>query len=178
MFDLNKFKKKNICIMGLMGSGKSIVGKDLSKYLNLKYYDADKEIELKTKKSIQSIFNEEGESYFRDIEEEICLELLTKNNCVISLGGGSIINGKIRKVIKQNSYSIYLQVKVKVLVDRLKYSKKRPLINKNKNKIEILKQLYENRKIFYEKADFIVNNNNDKNLVLEKIKSKLKSYAE
>ena len=119
-------------------------------------------------KSIQRIFNEEGESYFRDIEEEICKRLLTKNNCVISLGGGSIINKKIRKLIKQNSYSIYLQVKLKVLVDRLKYSKQRPLLNKNTKNIEILKQLYENRKIFYEKADFIVNNNNDKNLVLEK----------
>ena len=178
MFDLDKFKKKNICIVGLMGSGKSMIGKDLSKYLNFKFYDSDKEIELKTKKSIQRIFNEEGESYFRDIEEEICKELLTKNNCVISLGGGSIINKKIRKLIKQNSYSIYLQVKLKVLVDRLKYSKQRPLLNKNTKNIEILKQLYENRKIFYEKADFIVNNNNDKNLVLEKIQSKFKLYAE
>ena len=177
MLDLNKFKKKNICIIGLMGSGKSIIGKDLSKYLNFKYYDSDKEIELKTKKSIKRIFNEEGESYFRDIEEEICIDLLTKNNCVISLGGGSIINSKIRKVIKQNSYSIYLQVKLKVLVDRLKNSKQRPLLNKNINKIEILKQLYLDRKIFYEKADFIVNNNNDKYLVLEKIQSKLKLYA-
>ncbi len=177
MLDLNKFKKKNICIIGLMGSGKSIIGKDLSKYLNFKYYDSDKEIELKTKKSIKKIFNEEGESYFRDIEEEICIDLLTKNNCVISLGGGSIINSKIRKVIKQNSYSIYLQVKLKVLVDRLKNSKQRPLLNKNINKIEILKQLYLDRKIFYEKADFIVNNNNDKYLVLEKIQSKLKLYA-
>ena len=50
MFDLDKFKKKNICIMGLMGSGKSMIGKDLSKYLNFKFYDSDKEIEHKTKK--------------------------------------------------------------------------------------------------------------------------------
>ena len=130
MFDLTKIKKKNICIMGLMGSGKSIIGKDLSKYLNLKFYDTDKEIELKTKKSINTIFEEEGESYFRDIEEKICIELLTNDNCVISLGGGSIINKKIRKSIKQNSYSIYLQVKLNNLLNRLKSSKKRPLLNK------------------------------------------------
>ena len=136
MFDLTEIKKKNICIMGLMGSGKSIIGKDLSKYLNLKFYDTDKEIELKTKKSINEIFEEEGESYFRDIEEKICIELLTKNNCVISLGGGSIINKKIRKIINQNSYSIYLQVKLNNLLNRLKFSKKRPLLNKNLNKKE------------------------------------------
>ena len=94
MYDLSKIKKKNICIMGLMGSGKSIIGKDLSKYLKLKFYDTDKVIELKTKKSISTIFEDHGESYFRNIEEETCLDLLQQNNCVISLGGGSIINKK------------------------------------------------------------------------------------
>ena len=67
MYDLSKIKRKNICIMGLMGSGKSIIGKDLSKYLNLKFYDTDKEIELKMKKKISAIFEEDGEDYFRDI---------------------------------------------------------------------------------------------------------------
>ncbi len=178
MLDLAGLKKKNICIMGLMGSGKSIVGKDLSKYLNLKFYDTDKEIELKAKKSINAIFQEEGEVYFRKIEEKICLELLSDNNCIISLGGGSIINKKIRNLIKQNSYSIYLEVKINYLLDRIKSSKKRPLLNKKLSNREILKNLYNDRRKFYEKADFIVNNNNDKFQVLEKIKSKLNSYAD
>ena len=112
MFNLNEIKKKNICIIGLMGSGKSIIGKDLSNYLNLKFYDTDKAIELETNKSINKIFEEDGELYFRTIEEKICLELLNHNNCLISLGGGSIINKKIREIIKKNSYSIYLQVKL------------------------------------------------------------------
>ena len=98
MFDLTKIKKKNICIMGLMGSGKSIIGKDLSKNLNLKFYDTDKEIELMTNKKISAIFKEEGESYFRDIEEKVCIEILNIDNCIISLGGGSIISKKIRKI--------------------------------------------------------------------------------
>ena len=178
MFDLNGLKKKNICIMGLMGSGKSIIGKDLSKYLNLKFYDTDKEIELKAKKNINAIFQEKGEVYFRKIEEKICLELLSDNNCVISLGGGSVINKKIRDLIKQNSYSIYLEVKINYLLDRIKFSKKRPLLNKNLSNREILKNLYNDRRKFYEKADFIVNNNNDKFQVLEKIKSELNSYAD
>ncbi len=177
MFNLTEIKKKNICIIGLMGSGKSIIGKDLSKHLNLKFYDADKEIELKAKKSINAIFQEKGEQYFRKIEEKICLELLGDNNCVISLGGGSIINKKIRKAIRQNSYSIYLNVKLDILLNRLKSSKKRPLLNQNLNKKEILENLYEERRKFYEKADFVVNNNNDKLQVLESIKSNLKSYA-
>ena len=177
MFNLIVIKKKNICIMGLMGSGKSIIGKDLSKYSNLKFYDTDKEIELKTKKSINEIFEKDGESYFREIEEKICLELLSKNNCIISIGGGSIINKKIRKAINQNSYSIYLQVKLNNLENRLKLSKKRPLLNNQSNNKEILENLYYERRKFYEKADFIVNNDNDKSQVLEKIKFKLNSYA-
>ena len=177
MFDLTTIKKKNICIIGLMGSGKSIIGKDLSKTLNLKFYDTDREIEQKTKKSISTIFKEYGESYFRDIEEKICIELLMNDNCVISLGGGSIINKKIRKVIKENSYSIYLQVKLNNLLQRLKSSKKRPLLNKIQDKKDTLEDIYINRRKFYEKANFIVNNDNDKLQVLEKIKSELNSYA-
>ena len=176
MFDLTEIKKKNICIMGLMGSGKSIIGKDLSKYLDLKFYDTDREIELKMKKSISSIFEEGGESYFRDIEVKVCTDLLNLENCVISLGGGSIINQDIRKVIKKNSYSIYLQVKINNLLERLRSSKKRPLLNKNLNKRETLENLYNNRRRFYEKADLIVKNDNDKFKVLEKIKSELKLY--
>jgi len=177
MFNLIEIKKKNVCIMGLMGSGKSIIGKDLSKYSNLKFYDTDKEIELKTKKSISEIFEKDGEAYFRKIEEKICLELLTENNCIISLGGGSIINKKIRKAVDQNSFSIYLQVKLNNLLSRIKSSKKRPLLNNNKNKKETLQALYYQRRKFYEKADFIVNNDNDKYQVLKKIKTELNSYA-
>ena len=176
MFDLSKIKKKNICIIGLMGSGKSIIGKDLSEYLNLKFYDTDKEIELKTNKSVSKIFEEQGEQYFRKIEEKICIKLLSQNNCVISLGGGSIVNGNIRKEIKQNSYSIFLQVKLNNLLKRLKTSKKRPLLNNKLDKKEILKNLFEDRRKFYERADFIVSNNNDKLQVLDKIKSELSQY--
>ena len=149
----------------------------MSKDLNLKFYDTDKDIELKTKKNINEIFKEAGEPYFRDIEEKICTELLSLDNCVISLGGGSIINRKIRKVININSYSIYLQVKLNNLLKRLKSSKKRPLLNKNSSRRETLINLYNDRRKFYEKADFIVNNDNDKFQALENIKSELNSYA-
>ena len=104
MYNLSKINRKNICIMGLMGSGKSVIGKELSKFLDFKFYDIDKEIELKTKKSINEIFKENGELYFRNLEEKICVKLLNQNNCVISLGGGSVTNKKIRK-LRVYSYS-------------------------------------------------------------------------
>ena len=177
MLDLSEINKKNICIIGLMGSGKSMIGKDLSKYLNLNFYDTDKEIELKTKKKINEIFEKEGESYFRDIEEKVCIEILTNDNCVISLGGGSIISKKIRKIIKKNSYSIYLQVTLNNLLNRLKFSRKRPLLNNNSNKSEIMRKLLKDRQKYYEKADLIINNNGDKSQSLKEIKSQLNKYA-
>ena len=177
MLDLSVINKKNICIMGLMGSGKSIIGKDLSKNLNLKFYDTDKEIELMTNKKISEIFKEEGESYFRDIEEKVCIEILTIDNCVVSLGGGSIISKKIRKIIKKNSFSIYLQVKLNNLQNRLKFSRNRPLLNKNLNNSEILKNIFKDRQKYYEKADLIINNDGDKSRSLIEIKSQLNKYA-
>ncbi len=176
MFDFAIIKKKNICIMGLMGSGKSMIAKDLSKQFKIKFYDTDREIENKTNKSIDLIFEEKGESYFREIEEEVCLELLQNNNCIISLGGGSIINKKIRQSIELNSLSIYLKVDLNILAKRLKSSKKRPLLNKNENKIDILQNLYKRRQKFYEKADLSVDNNKDKYQVLEQIKYALELY--
>ena len=176
MLDLSMIKKRNICIIGLMGSGKSIIGKDLSKYLNFKFYDTDKEIELKENKTINSIFKQDGELYFRKIEEKICLKLLDKDDCVISLGGGSIINKKIRQAIEENSYSIYLKVNLNNLLKRLKLSKKRPLLNLNINRKKTLENLYNDRRKFYEKADLTINNNEDKYRVLEKIKSKIELY--
>ncbi len=177
MLNLSEINKKNICIIGLMGSGKSIIGKNLSKYLNFKFYDTDREIELMTNKKISSIFDDEGESYFRHIEEKVCIKILNNDNCIISLGGGSIVSKNIRKIIKKNSYSIYLKVNLNNLQNRLKFSKKRPLLKKNLSKIKILENLLKNRKKYYEKADLIINNDGDKFQALNEIKSKLNMYA-
>ncbi len=172
-----KFKKntvKNICFVGFMGSGKSILGKDLSKLYNIEFFDSDFEIEKKIGKSINQIFIDSGENYFRKIEEKVCIDLLKVENCIISLGGGSIINSKIRKIIKKNSFSIYLKVDINILLKRLKTSKKRPLLKYN-NK-EDIKKLYNEREIFYNKSDFVIDNNNNKYDAIQKIKVNLKKY--
>ena len=172
-----KFKKnrvKNICFVGFMGSGKSILGRDLSKLYNIEFFDSDLEIEKKIGKIINQIFIDSGENYFRKIEEKVCIDLLKVENCIISLGGGSIINSNIRKIIKKNSFSIYLKVDINILLKRLKSSKKRPLLKYN-NK-EDIKKLYNEREIFYNKSDFVIDNNNNKYDAIQKIKVNLKKY--
>ena len=172
-----KFKKnivKNICFVGFMGSGKSILGRDLSKLYNIEFFDSDLEIEKRIGKNIDQIFISSGEEHFREIEEKVCIDLLKVENCIISLGGGSIINSNIRKIIKKNSFSIYLKVDINILLKRLKSSKKRPLL-KYSNKDDI-KKLYNEREIFYNKSDLVIDNNNNKYDAIQKIKVNLKKY--
>ena len=167
------FKKnsvKNLCLLGLMGSGKSVIGKELSKLHNIDFLDTDHIIEEETGKKIAFIFKNYGELYFREIEERICLKLLERKNCVIALGGGSIVSKKVRELINKNSFSIYLKVDIKTLVDRIRNTKKRPLLN-NVDRNEVLGRLYEQRKKFYNKANLIVENNFEKQEIVHKINS-------
>ncbi len=169
------FEKKginNICLVGMMGCGKSIIGNELGEYYKIKYIDSDKIIEEEVGESINDIFKNHGEIFFRNYEEKICQKLLNKKNCIISLGGGSVENLNIRNTIKKNSYSIYLKVDIGILYKRLKNSIKRPLLN-NVNKKLKLQEIYNRRKEFYNNADLIVDNNYDKNQVMKIITNKL-----
>ena len=153
--DINE--KMNITLCGMMGSGKSAVGKLLAKNINFNFIDVDKLIEIKTNKSISRIFAEEGESYFRNLEEKITIKELKNKKTILSLGGGAIINTLIRKSIKENSYNIYLKVSNDVLEKRLKYSKNRPLIIK-KNLTQTISDLIKKREKYYRNADLIIRN--------------------
>tara|TARA_Y100000768_G_scaffold45650_1_gene29793 strand:- start:3 stop:527 length:525 start_codon:yes stop_codon:yes gene_type:complete len=174
MYIFNKTGKINICLVGLMGSGKTVVAKELGRALNFNFFDTDKEIENKVGKSINQIFEDNGEEYFRKIEEQICLKYLKKNKSVISLGGGSISNSKVRDAIKTYSFSIYLKVDINILEKRLGNSNKRPLL-KNVDKLNTLKNLYKSRKKFYNKSDLLIENNYDKFEVINKIRLSIKA---
>jgi len=175
--NLDKLGKKNICFIGLMGSGKSVIGSLLSKELGIKFYDSDNIIEKKINKKINQIFSDHGENYFRKIEEDVVLSLLNYKNCVISLGGGSILSYLTRKALKINSFSIYLKVNIEILNKRIKNSNKRPLI-KNENAKEKLIRLIQDRKKYYNEANLIINNAKDTKEALKNIKDNLKKYYE
>ena len=146
----------------MMGSGKSAIGRILADKLDYNFIDVDKMIENEAKKTIKKIFEEDGEQYFRDLEEKITINILEYKETIVSLGGGAIINKKIRSSIKKNSYNIYLNVDVDILTKRLQYSKTRPIIYKKNLKKE-LNNLISIREQFYRKADLIVKN--EKNII-------------
>ena len=146
---------KNLTLTGMMGVGKSTIGKNLAKKLNYNFIDVDKIIEAKEGLSINSIFEKKSESYFRKIENEITLFELKKNNSVISLGGGAFLSDSIRRNAKKSSVSFWLDVPIDELIKRLRINNKRPLLD-NKNIGESIRKIYFDRKKIYKEADYRV----------------------
>ena len=136
----------------MMGVGKSTVGKILAKKLNYNFVDVDKLIEAEQGISINLIFKNKSESYFRKIESEITLLELKKSNSIISLGGGAFLDNTIRKSAKKLSTSFWLDVPIEELIKRLKKNRKRPLLFR-KNTNEKVKKIYFDRKKIYNEAD-------------------------
>ena len=160
--------KKNIVLIGMMGSGKSLIGKLLSKKLNFEFIDIDNKIEEKEDKTISDIFKKNGEKYFRRIEEDLSINYLTLENKIISLGGGGYINPIIRKQCVKNSISIWLDWKDETLIERIKNSKKRPLAMKL-NTSEIKKLIVDRSKI-YNLSGYKINCDKlNKNKIVKKI---------
>ena len=147
--------KKNLVLVGMMGSGKSTIGKLLSEKLNLKFYDIDKIIEFDQKMKIAEIFTQKGEKIFRAIEEKTTIDHLDLSEVVISLGGGSFLNENIRKKAINKSKTFWLNWNSSTLISRIKKSKKRPIAF-NLNDSEIL-ELIEKRAKIYSKAQFKIN---------------------
>ena len=160
--------KENLVFLGMMGSGKSSIGLMVAKKLKLNFTDIDYEIEKELGKKIIDIFEENGEDFFRKIEEKITLKKLKLNSSVISLGGGAFMNKNIRKEVLKNHLSFWLNWNSKILLERIKNSKKRPLaINSPNNEII---NLIQKRSTIYAKALFEIKCDNlSKNEVVNKI---------
>jgi shikimate kinase len=151
------YSNKNLVFLGMMGSGKSSIGKLVSKKLALPFVDIDNLIVKITGMNISEIFEKKGEKYFRNLEEKITIKSLKKNNNIISLGGGGFINNKIRKEVITNHYSFWLNWDESILLNRIKNSNKRPLAFTSTDQ-EIRKMIRKRSKI-YSDALFKINCN-------------------
>ena len=136
-------------LIGMMGSGKSSVGKLLANKLQFSNIDIDKEIEKDEKLSIKEIFEKKGENYFREIESKYLLR--KRKLAVVSCGGGIILNKKNREFLKTSGYTIYLKSSIPTLEKRLLNENGRPLLS-NDNLKETLINIYNNRRTLYTSA--------------------------
>jgi len=148
---------KNLVFLGMMGAGKSSIGNLVSKKLNIPFIDIDNLIEEHAGMTIPKIFENNGESYFRNLEEKITIKSLNNKKNVISLGGGGFVNDKIRKNIISNHFSFWLDWDESVLLRRIKGSKNRPLVFRSTD--QEIKQLIKKRSKVYSKAKFKINCN-------------------
>ncbi len=161
--------KKNLVLTGMMGVGKSTVGKKLAKKLGLKFVDVDQLIEKKEKVKIKDIFENKGENYFRKVEKQITLDVLKNKNLLIALGGGAFLNSSIRKEIKNSCISFWLDLNLKILSTRLKNVRKRPLLDKDDLEGSI-NRIYSERKKIYSESDYRIKIKSTKaNEVIDKI---------
>ena len=149
--------KKNLVLLGMMGVGKTRIGKYVAKRLKINFFDIDKLVEKKNEMKITEIFKTKGEIYFRKEEEFVTMKYLNKKGSIISLGGGAFINDKIREKVLSECISMWLNVNLKTIYKRLKNSNIRPLANNNQNNLD---KIFLERKKIYSLADHEINCDN------------------
>lgn len=146
--------KNNIILIGLSTCGKTTLGKDLSKELNMDFIDCDDYIEKKTKLKISEIFSKYGESYFRELEKEVVEELKNCKNTIISTGGGMPIYNHNINTLKEVGRVIFINTPIEELIKRNEEVKNRPLLKGDiVNKIG---KLYEERINIYNMAHYTI----------------------
>jgi shikimate kinase len=141
-----------IVLVGMMGVGKTSIGKRLAARLGLEFVDADEEIEAAASMTIAEMFDKFGEAYFRDGERRVIARLIDGTPKVIATGGGAFINDETRALILQRTLSIWLDADIRILAERVARRSHRPLL-RDRDPVEVLTELGKVRNPIYAAAD-------------------------
>jgi shikimate kinase len=150
-----KLGQHPIVLVGLMGAGKSSVGRRLSEKLGIPFVDADHEIETAAGKSINDIFAEHGETYFREGERRVIARLMSNGAQVLATGGGAYMNDETRARIQDGGVSVWLKASLPLLMKRVMKRQDRPLL-KNDDPEGVMRALMDKRYPVYARADVTV----------------------
>jgi shikimate kinase/3-dehydroquinate synthase len=151
---------QSIVLVGLMGAGKTAIGKRLAARIGLPFYDGDQEIEQAAGITISEIFQRHGEAHFRAGEKRVIQRLLNQGPIVLAPGGGAFLDPETRALIKERAVSIWLNCPLSVLISRVKGRTHRPLLN-NGDPAEILRRLSAERNPIYATADIVIHGSED-----------------
>ena len=146
---------KSLVFVGLMGAGKSAIGRRVAAQLDLPFLDADNEIEAAAGKTISDIFAEDGEPYFRDREERVIERLLIEGPCILATGGGAFITKTTRQLILSQAISIWLKADLDVLMERVGRRDHRPLL-KTQDPRAVMQKLMDDRYPIYAQANITI----------------------
>jgi len=145
----------NIVLTGFMGTGKTAVGRELSRLLNMKIVDVDTEIEKSQQMTINEIFKQSGELRFREMETEMIRELSERKDVIISTGGGAVLRQENVDVLRKQGIIVCLMATPETILKRTSHSSNRPLLQVE-DPFEKIKELLDFRRPFYEKADVMI----------------------
>jgi shikimate kinase len=152
----NHYGTQNVYLVGLMGAGKTTIGRSLAKRLNLDFVDSDREIEARTGVSIPTVFEIEGEEGFRKREAQMIADLSRLSGRVVATGGGAVLRQENRANLRASGFVVYLNVPPHTLWERTRHDRNRPLLQVDDPLLK-LKELYSQRDPFYrEVADLVV----------------------
>ena len=165
----------NIFFVGLMGAGKTTIGKLLAKKLKKTFYDTDHEIEKKLGVKVSVIFELEGEEGFRKRETQMIDELTSKKDIILATGGGAVLSEENRRLLKERGKVIYLNAKPQHLAKRMAFDKDRPLLQKG-NMLDTLNNLYKERhRLYLGVSSFVVDTGQQKTqTIINKIEALLR----
>ena len=147
---------QNLILIGFMGTGKSTVACQLSKQLNLPFFEMDEMIVQEQGMEISNIFKEKGENYFRNLETELLKNLLQKETGILSCGGGIILRDENIQAMKNHGTVILLTAKPETILKRVLHNQSRPVLNGKKNVNDITKLMKEREERHHIAADIIV----------------------
>jgi len=144
--------KRPIVLVGMMGSGKTAIGRALAMRLSVPFLDSDAEIVEAAQASIAEIFARDGEAFFREREAEVLSRLLSSGPSILSTGGGAFLSGRNRSNIAKSGTSVWLDASLDLLWERVKHKDTRPLLS-TANPQETLRGIFEQRTPIYQLAD-------------------------
>ncbi|MBY7649481.1 MAG: shikimate kinase [Candidatus Liberibacter europaeus] len=146
---------KSFALIGLMGAGKTTIGRMISSRIKIPFVDTDHEIEKLSSMTVKDFFLFYGEDVFRDLELQVAKMYLQGSRCILSTGGGLFLNEKIREYIQSRGITLWLQASCDVLWSRIENSGNHPLLD-GENPKEILRSLMESRYSIYAQADMVL----------------------
>ncbi len=149
------WREKPVVLIGLMGAGKSTIGRRLAKQIGWRFVDSDEEIEAAAGCSISDIFAVHGEAIFRDLEKRVIARLMKEKQVVVATGGGAWMQPEVQTMIRQAATSIWLRAELEVLLERVSKRGHRPLLEKG-DKRAIMSRLMTERYPVYAQAGLVV----------------------
>lgn len=171
-------QSENIYLIGLMGAGKTTIGRLLAKSLGLPFYDSDKAIEESTGVDIPTIFEFEGEQGFRDREQKMILQLTKMEGIVLATGGGAILREENRRLLKENGFIVYLRCSVDRILERTRRDTQRPLLKTDNPRAKIETLFAQREPLYLACADYQVDTGSmPSKIVVNHILDKFKSVT-